>query len=136
MIPLPKPRGFWDYSLFALLIAGLLLLLFWMDASDGVGWSDAGLALAAAASCVFAIILARRRGRAAWIVRPTWYAYLLSVLGVSTLMVGAPFADAYLLHRSDITSSQILHDIVVSLLSTAGLLWFLRKQSLARRQSS
>lgn len=48
MIPLPKPRGFWDYTLFALLIAGVLLLLFWMEASGGVGWADGALALGSA----------------------------------------------------------------------------------------
>jgi hypothetical protein len=29
MIPLPKPRGFWDYALLALFMTGLLMLLFW-----------------------------------------------------------------------------------------------------------
>ena len=28
MIPLPKPRGFWDYALFALAMTGALVLLF------------------------------------------------------------------------------------------------------------
>ena len=48
MIPLPKPRGFWDYALFALMMTGLLVLLFWMDASNGIGWADAAVAVAAA----------------------------------------------------------------------------------------
>jgi len=37
MIPLPKPRGFWDYTLSALVIMGILVFLFRLEASDGVG---------------------------------------------------------------------------------------------------
>jgi hypothetical protein len=37
MIPLPKPRGFSDYGLFALLLTVFLDGLFWLEASDGVG---------------------------------------------------------------------------------------------------
>src|SRR4029077_4978059 len=30
-----KPRGFWDYALLALAMTGVLMFLFWLDASDG-----------------------------------------------------------------------------------------------------
>ncbi len=36
---LPKPRGFWDYSLFVLAMTGLMLGLFWVEASDYIGWA-------------------------------------------------------------------------------------------------
>lgn len=34
------PRGFWDYALFALIMTGAILFLFWLEASDGVGRAD------------------------------------------------------------------------------------------------
>jgi hypothetical protein len=43
MISLPKPRGFWDYALSALVMTGVLVLLFWLEASDGISWTDAAL---------------------------------------------------------------------------------------------
>ncbi len=49
MIHLPKPRGFRDYALFAVFMAGLLLFLFWLTAAYPIGWADAVLALAEAA---------------------------------------------------------------------------------------
>jgi hypothetical protein len=57
MIPLPKPRGFWDYALFAFVMAGALVFLFWLEASDGVGWADAAFAFAGAVLFVFATII-------------------------------------------------------------------------------
>jgi hypothetical protein len=69
MIYLPKPRGFWDYALFALVVTGLLMF-FWLGATDAVGWTDAALALAAAVFFVPAVPLLRRAERAAWIARP------------------------------------------------------------------
>jgi hypothetical protein len=113
MIPLPKPRGFWDYALFALMLTGLLVFVFWVEASDGIGWADAALALAAAVLCVLAIILARRGERAAWILRPSWQAKLMALLGVFLLFVGANYADGYFLHR--ITASRFPHDMVFAI---------------------
>jgi hypothetical protein len=129
MIPLPKPRGFWDYALFAFVMTGLLMFLFWLDASDAVGWTDAALAFATAVLGVFAIILARRAERATWIARPSRYVNLLAVLGAIGLMFGAIYADACLLHRRDMTSSRLRHDIVFAGVLTAVMLW----SSLRRR---
>lgn len=128
MIPLPKPRGFWDYALFALLMTGLLLFLFWLEASDAVGWADTALAFATAALCVFAIVLARRAEKARWIAQPTRPAYLLAVLGAFGMMFGAIYADAYLLHRRDITSSRFRHDAVSGVLLTTVTLWSSRRR--------
>jgi hypothetical protein len=134
MIPLPKPRGSWDYALFALLMTGALFFMFWLETSDGIGWADAALAFAAAVLCVLAVVLARRREKATWIAQPSRYAYLLSILGAFGLMFGAMYADAYLLHRSDITSSRLRHDILLAAVSTAVMLWSLRRRPSARRQ--
>ena len=136
MIFLPKPRGFWDYALFALAISGALLFLFWLDASDGVRWADATLAFAAAVLCVLAIVLSRRGEKAKWIAQPTRYAHLLAVLGACGLMFGAIYADAYLLHCRDITSSRLRHDIVLAVVLTVTVLWSLRRQPPAQRQVS
>lgn len=134
MIRVPKPRGFWDYALFALVMAGALLSLFWLEGSDGVGWADAALAFIAAVLCVLAIVLVRRGEKATWIAQPTRYAYLLGVLGASGLVFGTMYADAYLLHRSDITSSRLGHDLVFSVGLTAVMLWYFRKRPPAKRQ--
>ena len=123
MTSIPKPRGFWDYALFALAMTGLLMFLFWSEASDRVGWADAALAFVAAVLLVFAIILARRAEKAAWIAQPTLYAYLLTVLGAVGFMFGAVYADAYLLHRRDITPSRFWHDVAFGVLFTALTLW-------------
>ena len=88
MIPVPKPRGFWDYALFASVMTGALLSLFWLEGSDGVGWADAALAFTAAVLCVLAIVLVRRGEKATWIAQPTRYTYLLGVLGASGLVFG------------------------------------------------
>ena len=134
MIPFPKPRGFWDYALFALAMTGVLMFLFWMEGSDRFGWADAAFAFSAAVLGVFAIILARGAEKAKWIVQPTRFAYLLIVLGASGFMFGAIYADAYLLHRRDITSSRLGHDIVLAVVMTAGMLWSFRSRSPAGRQ--
>ena len=134
MIPLPKPRGFWDYALFALVMTGVLVPLFWLEASDGVGWADGALALAAAALCVLGIILTRRGEKATWIVRPTWYAYLLASLGAFVLIFGAIYADSYLLHRADITSKRLRHDAIFAIVLTAGTLWSSRRRRSASGQ--
>jgi drug/metabolite transporter (DMT)-like permease len=93
MIPFPKPRGFWDYALFALVMTGALLFMFWLEASDGVGWADAALAFTAAVLCVMAIILVRRREKATWMAQPTWYGYLLAVLGALGLTFGTIYTQ-------------------------------------------
>lgn len=128
MIPLPKPRGFWDYALFALVMTGALLFLFWLEASGEVGWDDAALAFTAAVIFALAIVLVRGREKARWIAQPTWYAYLLAVLGAFGLMFGTIYADAYLLHHRDITSSRLRHDPVFSVGLTAVMLWSLRRR--------
>lgn len=132
MIPLPKPRGFWDYALFALIMTGALVFIFWLDASDEVGWADAALALAAAVLFVFAIILARRGEKATWIAQPTWHAYLLAVLGGFTLMFGAIYADAYLLHRRDLTSTRLWNDMVLAIVLIAGMVWSSRRRTASK----
>jgi len=136
MIPFPKPRGFWDYGLFALALTGVLVLLFWVEASDGVGWADGALAFATAVLGVFAIILARRGEKATWIAKPRWHVHLLAAFGALMWMFGAIYVDAYILHRKDIASSRLGHDMVLALAVTAGTLWSSRRRSLARRQLS
>jgi hypothetical protein len=132
MIPLPKPRGFWDYALFALVMAGVLALLFWLEASDPVGWRDAALAFTAAVLLVFAIILARRGEKAKWIAQPTWYAQFVAFLGAFLLVSGTIYADGYLLHHRDITSSRLRHDIVFTVVVAAAMVWFLRTRPPAK----
>lgn len=136
MIPLPKPRGFWDYALFALAMTGALTFLFWVEASDGIGWTDTALAFAVAVLCVFGIILARGAEKATWIAKPTAYAYLLVPLGAAGFMFGALYADASLLHSRDITSRRLELYMVLAILTTANILWsFLRRLRAGRRVS-
>ena len=134
MIPFPKPRSFWDYALFALLMTGALMLLFWTEESYRVGWADVAFAFATAVFLVFGIILARRGEKATWIARPAWHQYLLASLGAFVIMFGAIYADAYLLHRRDITYTRLRHDMVSALVLTAGTVWSLRRVRSARRQ--
>lgn len=135
MIPLPKPRGFWDYTLFALLMAGALLLLFWMEASGGVGWADAALALGSAVLLVLCIILARRREKARWIKQPTLRVYLVAAVGSFALIFGAIYADAFLFHRREITAHRVRRDIAVIIPVIVGAAWSLRRRALVYRQS-
>jgi glucan phosphoethanolaminetransferase (alkaline phosphatase superfamily) len=135
MIPLPKPRGFWDYALFALAMTGALLLLFRLEASDGVGWADAALAFAAAVLFVLAIILTRRREKAAWILHRNWLVDLIATLGAFVLMFAATYADAYILHRKDISTHRLQHDVVFAVAVTAATLWSSLRRS-AKRQLS
>jgi hypothetical protein len=137
MIPLPKPRGFWDYALFALMMSGLLSFLFWLEASNGVGWADAAIAFASAVFLVFAIIVARRGEKAAWIKQSTWQVYPVAALGVLAVMFGAIYADAYLLHRRDLAPTRLRRDVVVAIVSTAGIVSsLLRRFFRAKRQVS
>ena len=133
MIPLPKPRGFWDYALFALVMTSMLMFLFWLEASGAVGWADVALASATAVLFVLAIILARRGEKAKWIAQPNWLAYLLVPVGAFVLMFGAVYADAYVLHRGDISYSRFRHDMAFAVVLTAGMLWSSRR-SLHRKR--
>src|SRR5579864_700317 len=92
MIPLPKARGFWDYALCALVMTGLLSLLFWLEASDRVRWGDAAVAFVSAVLSVFGIILARRGEKATWIKQPTWRVYLIAGPGAFAMIFGAIYA--------------------------------------------
>jgi hypothetical protein len=134
MISFPKPRGFWDYGLFALAMSGFLLLLFWLDASDGLRWADSLFALTAAALFVLAIILSRRGEKAKWIAQQTWATRILAVFGTLGALYGAMYADSYLFHRRGITSSRLLHDVVSAVVFAAVMLWWLRTRSSASRQ--
>ena len=108
-------------------MTGAMLLLFWSEVSDGVGWADAALAFTAAVLWVLAIVLVRKGEKATWITQPTRYAYLLGVLGTCGLMFGTIYADAYLLHRRNISSSRLLYDMVFSVGLTAVMLWSVRR---------
>jgi len=136
MTPFPKPRGFWDYALFALAMTGVLVLLFWLEASDRVGWADAALASAVAVLFVLATILARRGEKARWIAQPTWHVYPLAIFGAFVLMFGAIYADSYLLHRRDITSSRLRRDTVIAIVATAGTVWSFLRRHRSKRQLS
>jgi drug/metabolite transporter (DMT)-like permease len=130
MIPLPKPRSFWDYALFALLLASLLMCLFRVETSDRVGWSDASLALIAAVLCVLPIsILARRSEKPSWTVQPTWRAKLLFVLGVVLLIFGARYADAYFLHPKDLTPDRFRRDMLLGVVLLVAVFAPLRKRT-------
>jgi len=100
----PKPRGFWDYALFALALTVALFSVFWMNARFEISWTDAALAFGESVLCVFVIILARRSEKAHWIAHPTWLIYPLASLGACGLLFAAIYSDAYFLHRSSITS--------------------------------
>ena len=135
MIPLPKPRGFWDYALFAMMMTGGLVFLFWLEARERIGWADAAFAFASAVLFVFATILARRGEKATWIARPTWHAHLLVYVGAFVLMFGTIYMDGYILHRREITSNRLWHDVLLAIVVTAGTLWSSRRQRPPRRQS-
>jgi uncharacterized membrane protein len=131
-----KPRGFADYGIFALLMTGLLVFLFWVEASNGIGWADAVLAFAAAVLLVFAIILVRRNEKASWIARPSWPVRLLFSLGAFALIFGAIYADAYIFHRDYLTANRLSHDVAFCIAMSVGVTWSLRRQNNARRQLS
>jgi hypothetical protein len=135
MIPLPKPRGFWDYALFALVLTGALVGLFRLEASDRIGWADAGLALAAAVFCVLAIILSRRNENASWIVRPTWQADLLATFRPFLLMFGAIYADAYVLHHVNITPGRLRREMLLGIVTAIAIFLSLCSKNTAWRRS-
>lgn len=137
MTRFPKPRGFWDYTLFAWAMTGMLVFLFWSEASDRVGWADAALACAAAVLFVLATIIARRGEKARWIAQPTWHVYPLAILGTFVLMFGAVYADTYLLHHRDITYNRFRHDMVFATIFVAtGTVWSLLRRHRSKRQLS
>jgi H+/Cl- antiporter ClcA len=127
MIPLPKLRGFWDYALFALGLSCPLVFLFWVDATNGLGWADVVLALGVTVLFVLAVILARRREKARWIAQPTWHVHLVATLGAFALLFGAMYADAYFFHRGDITSNRLRRDLLLAILLTATTVWMSRR---------
>lgn len=129
MIRFPKPRGFWDYALFALVMTAVLILLFWGESSNGIGWADIAIAFASVVLSVFAIILARSREKAKWIRQPSRHVYLLLALGAFSLIFGALYADAYLLHPRDITSRRLLNDLGLAIFLVAWTLWSSRRRA-------
>ena len=58
--------------------------------------------------------------------------FLVSV-GAFALIFGATYADAYLLHRGDITPNRIWHDIAFAIVLTVGFLWSFRGRFRANR---
>jgi hypothetical protein len=136
MIPLPKPRGFWDYALFSLIMTTILMFLFWLEASDAVGWTDGAVASAVAILSVFAIIGARRGENAKWVAEPTWQAYVLAAFGAFVLIFGAVYADAYFLHSRDLTFSRFRHDMVLAVVLLAVFLWSWRRRFRVKRSES
>jgi|SRR5450631_1847604 hypothetical protein len=109
-------------------MTGLLVFLFWVDATDGLGWADAVLAFMAAVLFPLAIILARRGEKARWTAQSSWHVHLVASLGALMLMFGVMYADAYLLHRRDITSNRVRHDMVLAIVVTATTLWTSRRR--------
>lgn len=135
MVPFPKPRGFWDYALFALFMTGLLIFVFWTEANDGIGWTDAVFAGAAAALLVFAIIFARRAEKAKWIMQPAWYARALVALGSFIFILGALYGDAYLLHHNNLIRTSLRHDVVLGIVLIAWFVWSPLRRFRAKPQS-
>jgi hypothetical protein len=136
MTRFPKPRGFWDYALFALAVTGGLVVLFSLEASDRVGWADAALASAIAVLSVLVIVLGRRREKARWIAQPTRCVYLVAIFGALVLMFGGAYVDTYFLHRKDITSNQLCRDAAIAIAVAAGSVWPLLRRRRSKRQLS
>jgi len=134
MIPLPKPRGFWDYALFVLILTSFFVLLFWLEVRSGIGWADVLLGFGAAALCAAMIVLARQNEKATWILRPTWRAALLVSFGTFVMIFGAVWADLYILHRTDMTASNFRHDVVLALLLPLAITFSIKRN--AAKQST
>jgi len=132
MITLPELRGFWGYALFALIFTGILSAMFWLRASDRVGWADAGLAFALVVLIALGSTFARRK--APWIKEPTWRADFIAALVAFTLTFGALYADAYLLHRRDITARRFWDDVALFAILLIARMMSLLWQAHARRQ--
>lgn len=127
MTPFLKPRGFWDYALSAFVLAGMLLLLFWVEANRIV-LADAAMALGGGLLFIFAVILARRGEKAKWIARPTWQVPLAATLVASVFVFGALYADAHLVHHKGIPSDRLLRDLIFILVPAAGTTWMSRRR--------
>jgi hypothetical protein len=134
MVLFPKTRGFWDYALFASILAVLLICLFGLEAGNRVGWADAMLALAAAILSVFVIVLARKSEKATWVVRPTRRARALTAFGALSLIFGALCMDAYFFHRRDLTAARFNRDAALGLAWLLGLVLSLGKRTGSGRQ--
>ena len=133
MLPLPKPRGFWDYALMALMVTGVLSVSFWLEAGDGASWADVALAFASAILLVFGVIVVRRGENATWTKHPAWRAQPLVLLGAFALIFGSAYADAYLLHRRNITARRFWGDVVLAILMTAWMASSSRRRSHVQR---
>jgi drug/metabolite transporter (DMT)-like permease len=139
MSPFPKPRGFWDYALFALIMTGGLLFLFWVDprdARDRLRWTDVLLAATGAVVLVLGIILMRRGEKAKWMAHPTWRVQLLITIGVLFILFVTVYADAYLLHRREITSDRLKNAVIPIVVAIATTLWASRRWPHSRSQLS
>ena len=134
MIRLPKARGLWDYSLFALLLTGLLLLDVWLASTYRIDWADVVFALAAAILMTLGIVLARRKEKAEWIKRPSWRTSFIALVAIFAFLGAAEYADGYLLHHTTITAHQLGHDLIFGLFMSASLTWWWRRRSQASSQ--
>jgi hypothetical protein len=138
MTPFLKPRGFWDYGLFALVMTGLLLLLFWVDAIDRLRWNDVLFAATGAALLVLSIIIMRRGEKAKWIAHPTWRVHLAVTLGLISLLFGTVYADAYLLHHGENHhfTDRLQRDVIPMAVAIATTLWVSRRRPHSHNQLS
>lgn len=128
MVALPKPRGLWDYVLGAVLMSGLFLLLFWIDATRGIGSADAALAVAAGILFAGFVILTRRDEKAAWLRRTTIVEYALGCFAAFSFIFGFTYTDAYFLQHEKITRSRLWHDLLFAVLLSALLGWNSRER--------
>jgi hypothetical protein len=135
MIPFPKPRSFWDYALFALMLAGLLVCFFWVQAGYRIGWGDAAFGLLAAVLCTLAIgILARSSEKTKRIMRSTWQAKLLLIMGTLLLLFGSLYANLYFIHHISITGSRLRHDVWLGIALCVAMFWSYRSGIAAGRR--
>ena len=130
MIRFPKPRGFWDYALFALLMTGLLLLV-WSFSTYRIVWTDAAFAFVVATLLAACIVAVRRNEKAKWIKRATWRTVLIVYITLSVLFYATDYARGYLLHHTTITAYQLRHDLISSLLLSAWITWWWHRRSRA-----
>lgn len=134
MIRFPKPRGFWDYALFALFVTGLLLLVFWSSSTYHIDWFDAAFALVIAIFLALGIVFGRRREKAEWIKHPSWRTSFIACFATCAFLLAAEYAHAYFLHRTTIATGQLRHDLIFIVVLSAALPWWLRRRSQAPSQ--
>jgi hypothetical protein len=106
--------------------------VFWVEASDRVGWGDAALAFGGAVLFVMALLcVGSLSNKAAWVDHPTWKTKLLFGLAGVLLGLGLLYADSYFLHPQDLTVTRFRHDILLGAvaLACAALFSELRKRS-------